>query len=508
MLNNTAISSKLGKSIVSTTLASQELQKDLVAFEPLNNFKKDKLFFGLSFLNQKKIIQLDREDVSHSLIVGPTRSGKGVLATAKIIEALRDNKSVIVVDPKQDDFLPKAIEEELLKQNRCEDFLIANFPNDYSYSGFEESDTVTEFANKVVAMLDLQDIEDNPGASYYRRNERIMLHKIIFLFFNSSKELDKNFGRNWKSLINFTKYLYKDLEAEILYFKEITKMKPNSELLNRFATRYFNPKKFAELEFTEEDLSSLKGLYQTLSEFYDIDMYTKHSVKDVLLNNKVLYIKSDMLDARALKHLKLLINDIIIQAKKFKGANCEVYCDELSFYPTQTLSSALATIAGFGVNFTLMYQDDSQLTNENLKKAIKSNCQLKVYYKSSDIETLEYIEKLGGLDLVTKVRKTDGMTALNQDQEPLFNITRQRAMPRQFVGILISEALAEPKIIQSWFVATNGKFDWEVYNSIKITVDETILKKGFSIFAIDNDDDGVDIEINEISTEDTAEEDF
>lgn len=504
-----AISSSLGKPLTSISLASKELQKDLKSFNPLDFINGKKLYFGLDFLDEKTLIKLPIDDVTHSIIVGPTRTGKGVLATAKIVESLRRGRGVVVIDPKQDDFLPQAIFEELERQNRSEDLLIANFPNDFGYSGFEDTDTPTVFANKVTAMLDLFDIEDNPGASYYRRNERVFLHRIIFLFFNSEKVLNIEFSRNWKSLINFVKYIYKDLENETLYFKEITKMKPNSELIDRFSKRFFNPKLFEKLEFNEQDLATAKGLYQTLSEFYDINIYTKYSVKQALFEGKVLYIKSDMLDSRALKHLKLLINDIIIQSKKFRGAKCDVYADELSFYPTSVLSGALATIAGFGVHFTLMYQDDSQLSNESLKKAMKSNCQLKIYYKSSDLETLEYIEKIGGLHLVNKARKVGSVVASNQEQEALFNITRLRAMPRQFIGVMISESLSEPKILQSYFVPTKGKFNWEIENEKITEVEKTTLELSYSILEVDNydDDNTYHHEVKEVEVE-TVEEDF
>jgi len=497
--------SNFGRGITSIQSAKQELSNPLVPYNPLDFLNKNSLFFGLDFLS-KDAVFLSKNDVTHSLIVGPTRSGKGVLATIKIIESLRNGRGVIVIDPKQDDYLPLAILEELKRQNRLNDLQIVNFPNDYGYSGFEETDTETEFVNKLVSTLDLFEVEGNAGSNYYRKNERILLKKLIFLFFNSKEKLNIEFKKNWKSLINFSKYLYKDLENETLYFKEITKMKPNSELLDRFANRFFNPSLFAKLDFNEQDLGTLKGLFQTLKEFENINIYSKFSVKNALFNGKVLYIKSDMLDETALKLLKLLVSDIILQSRKSKGAKCDVFADELSFYPTQTLSSALATIAGFGVYFTIMYQDDAQLKDENLKKAIKSNCQLKIYYKSSDLETLNYIKELGGLELVTKITKKGNETSIRQEQESLLNITRLRALPRQFVGVLISESLNEPKIIQSYFVKTNGKFNWDFENKKFQEIEFTKLNKSFSIFEIESENNEIKTEIIELEEE--IEEDF
>jgi len=510
--------SLFGRGVTSIESAEKELNKSLEVFNPAEFLRNDKLYYGLDFLNQE-VIYLNNEDVTHSLIVGATRTGKGVLASAKIKESIKRGRGVIIIDPKQDDFLPQVIKEELELQDREDELLISTFPNDYGYSGFEDSDTATQFANKLTAMLELEDITDNPGASYYRRNERIMLHKLIDVFFNSEKILDSKFERNFKSLINFLLYIYKDLENEVLYFKEITKMKANAELLDKFSKRYFNPKNFEKLELNDQDLPTVKGLYQTLSEFRDINIYTKYSIREALHNGKILYIKSDMLDIRAMKLLKLLLNDIIIQARKYKGATCDVFCDELSFYPTPVLSSALATIAGFGVHFTIMYQDDAQLTDQNLKKAIKSNCQLKIYYKSSDLETLEYIEKLSGEELVTKTTKTNDTISIKQDLEPYINRTKLRAIPRQFVGVLIVEAQNKPMFIQSYFIPVKNQFDWDIYNNKVTVVDATKLLQKFSIFEITkNEDDNiyetgvstttVDDDISIIDDVDVVEEDF
>jgi len=494
---NFAKNTTLGRGITSIASAKQELFKSLIEYDPLECQQKDMQFFGINYLNHE-IVKLPKNDVTHSLIVGPTRSGKGVLATYKIIESIKHGRGVIIIDPKQDDFMPQAIKEELERQNRPQDLQIVNFPKDYGYSGFEETDTPEEFAGKLVSMLNLFEVEGNAGASYYRRNERVILYKIISLFFNSKKKLNADFKKNWKSLIEFTKYIFKDLENEELYLKEVTKMKPNTNLIKKFVLRYFSVKKFSDCEFQAKDLPTLEGLFQTLKEFENIAIHSKYSVKDALFNGKILYIKSDMLDERALKLLKLLIADIILQARKFKNAKCDVYADELSFYPTQTLSSALATIAGFGVHFTIMYQDDAQLTDENLKKAIKSNCQLKIYYKSSDLETLNYIETLGGLELVTKTTKKGAETTIRQEQEPLLNITRLRAIPRQFVGVMISESLNEPKFIQSYFVKTDGKFDWFSINEKSFEIEKTIMKQQFSILKTEKEDEVIEDEDEEI----------
>jgi type IV secretion system protein VirD4 len=190
-----------------------------------------------------------------------------------------------------------------------------------------------------------------------------------------------------------------------------------------------------------------------------------------------------MLDETALKFLKFIIADIINKARKYKkDTNCVVIADEISFYPTSILSAALATIAGFGVQFILAYQDDGQLVNEYLKSAIKSNCQTKLYYKSSDTKTIEYIELLGGSELVTKFTINGVERSLKQEQESYLNVNKQRALPKAKVGILIHESIPKPFIIDTSPVQVKEKFDWEKLNNIAVKVEKIELEKDFDVF--------------------------
>jgi type IV secretion system protein VirD4 len=180
--------------------------------------------------------------------------------------------------------------------------------------------------------------------------------------------------------------------------------------------------------------------------------------------------------------LKLVITDIIQQSKKLKNkTNCLVILDELSFYPTQILSAGLATAAGFGVKFILSYQSEAQMRDESLRIAIKDNCQTKIYYKTSDDKTLQYIELLSGLELVSQVTKKGHETTIRQMQEEHMNITRLRALPRSSVAILIEENLNEMKIFQTSPIPVKQKFDWMEINSKHVNIQKFELKKEFAV---------------------------
>ncbi|QOP45541.1 type IV secretory system conjugative DNA transfer family protein [Sulfurimonas paralvinellae] len=473
-----APSSVYGRGLTSVQSAQDELFNEHIPFKPLNLISIEKQFFGLE-LHSKQPFYMPYEDSTHLLYCGPTRSAKGVALSHRVVEAFKQGKGVIIIDPKKDDFLPQVITEELQRQNRIDDLVIASYPNNFSYSGFDKSDTYREFANKLIVALDLAPSGD-PKSDFYRRNERTLLKKVVDIFLNSLSLLDIEFEMNYKSLANFIKYLYLDLSATQNYNHEISKNKPNMDLIERYSKRYFDPDLFQKLELSFDEISTLKGLHQTILELCDANIYTQIDISDALYNGKVIYIQADQLDEASLKMLKILQVDIIQKAKK-KRANCIVIADEVSFYATKTLSDSLSTIAGFGVHFILALQDLAQLNDETIKNPILSNCQTKLFYKSSDIETLEYIEKISGLELVTQTTKHQSDITIRQIQEPLLNITRLRALKRDRVAVLIVESLNTPVIVQTWHIEVKQKFDWSKHDKLIFKPKVSQLSKDFRV---------------------------
>ncbi len=468
---NIAPKSAYGRAITSIESAKVELFKEHIPFHPFEFINTQKQFFGLKY-DTKQPFYVPFEDSTHLLYVGATRSAKGVALAHRAIEAMRLGKGLVVIDPKQDDFLPQVIEEELKRQGRSsDDMMIASWPNNFGYSVFNNDDTYLEFSNKLIVALDLVTTGD-PKADYYRRNERTLLKSIIKIYFNSHKLLSVQFEYNYKSLSNFIKYLIHDMKSIVAYYRESAKNKPNFDLLQNLNALYFAKKAFLALELSQEDERTLQGLYQTILELCDANIYTQINLDSALYKNKIIYIQADQLDDASLKMLKMLQVDIIQKAKK-KTANTVVIADEVSFYATKTLADSLSTIAGFGVHYILAMQDLAQLQDDFIKKPILSNCQTKLFYKSSDLETLRYIQELSGKELVTQISKRNEVTTINQTQEDYLNITRLRALKRDRVAVLICEALNAPAIVQTWHIEVKHKFDWSKYiimiNEIKVT---------------------------------------
>lgn len=468
----------MGREFTSIGSANSELFKEHIPFYPLNYINTNNQFFGLE-INSTQPFYLLFEDSTHLLYCGATRSAKGIALSHRAIEAIKKGQGIIILDPKKDDFLPQVILEELERHNRSDDLIIASYPNNFGYSGFNSDDTPIEFSNKLTVALDLAPSGD-PKSDFYRRNERTLLKKVVHIFFNAEALLNCKFEHNYKSLANFIKYLFSDLSSKQLFENENSKSKPNMNLIEQYSKRYFDVEVFKNLDLNYDEISTLKGLYQTILELTDANIYSNINLDDALYNGKVIYIQADQLDESSLKMLKMLQVDIIQKVKK-KSANCIVIADEVSFYPTKTLADSLSIIAGFGVQYILAMQDLAQLNDDTIKNPILSNCQTKLFYKSSDIETLEYIEKISGKELVTQMSKNEYTLTMRQTQEQYLNITRLRALKRDRVAVLIAEALSSPIIVQTWHINVSQKFDWTPYQSLVQKIEVSKLQKNFSV---------------------------
>ncbi len=493
-----ALSSDYGRGISSLEAEIAANYKEATRYNPISYLRDGLSFIGLNHSTQEPLY-LPADDVVHSLITAPTRAGKGIYFGIKVVETLRTRKGLIILDPKEDDFLSQICKEELENQGRKDDFIIWNWPNDFGFKTFE-NDRESEASKKIATMLNLVEKEDEAGASYYRKSERISLQKLMHLFFNSENFLNYKVEKNLLNFCKFVSYMVEDLINSVEFEKEKNKPKSNIEFLEELGKRYFEPKLFNSCNpFKERDISTLESLHYSLTEFQNISFSENSSILEALTQGKCIYIKSDMLDETALKFLRFIIADIVNKARKYKKkTNCVVIADEISFYPTSILSAALATIAGFGVKFILAYQDDGQLVNEYLKSAIKSNCQTKLYYKSSDTKTIEYIELLGGSELVTKFTINGVERTIKQEQESYLNINIQRALPKAKVGILIHESIPKPFIIDTAPVQVKEKFDWESINNKVVKMDVSNFNKKFDV--LEKKKLSVEMNDNEVET--------
>lgn len=466
--NEIRVNSKLGRAITSINSATDEMYKKIEIFDPVKYIKQavkaKKTFYGKYHTdeNEGQPFYLDEKDTTMEIYVGSTGTGKGVLLGNKAYEAIEKHRGLIIIDPKQDAFLPEICKETLTEQRRPDDFQVVSWPYNFGYDGINENDDYIAVSNKLIDAFGWEE-SDNPGVDYYRKKQRVMIKKVLKLFFDGTLGIlvKKNLNDIAFHIIKLAEDLSKQQQME----KEITKSKPNYNKIDELEKRFFNTDKLLKVHWDEKAPETLESIAESFDELIQAgNIYKKYDLSGALYQGKVIYFKVDMLDISSLKMIKLMVNDAIQQARA-KKANTVIIADELSFYANSTIAGALATVRAMGLKFLLALQDLSQMKDETIRNAILSNCNVKLFYKISDKLTLEYVEKIGGKELVTNYSTSlDGASKISQAQEDYLNATRIRALPRMFAAIVIAEALPKPEIINTSFIKVSQEFDWGKYN--------------------------------------------
>lgn len=463
----TARGSVHGRPMTTIESAKKELHYKSDRVDPIQHIeeaiKRRCMYFGQVHNGEKKgePFFIPNDEKTHTILVGSTGTGKGVLIGNFALEAIKMGIGLIVIDPKQDVFLPQILLEELTRQGRPKDLQVCSWPFNFGYNGINEWDSPIDIANKLTDALSLEEVQGNEGANYYRRNGRVLLLKVLKIFF--SGDLGVIVKKDLQDILDHIRYLKEDLEKASLLQKLLEKNNYNADLARKYQQRYYDKDKLEAIYWDETTLETIDSLSKAISELSEVATITSEfDLRGALYEGKVLYVKVDMLDAASLKMVKVLIADAIQQARRRK-ANVRIIDDEISFTANSTLSGALATVRSMGLEFVLALQDLSQMRT-GVREAIMSNCNVKIFYKISDDLTIKYVQTLGGKEVVSTLTVSAGNESIKTAQEDALNMTRIRALPRAGVGIVIAEYCNAPVIVQTNYIATSKEFDWDRYN--------------------------------------------
>lgn len=473
------IQSTLGRQQTSIETARIELYEEPIEYDPLMYIDINKgEFFGMCKAKDEYYpIYVPQKAINHRLYVGITRSGKGIMAGIKCVETLaHEGRGLMYFDVKQEDYTPQIIKEELERQGREDDLIIVTWPNDFCYSGISNSDSILQLWEKMNVALNFTR-SDNPGVEHYRSNQRMTLLKLL------STCLGRFFQADWIEIMEFVRCLRQDYLKYEKLEEELQKSKQNVRRIASLKQRYFDQDLLDELDFTPKNIEALEVIYISIFELtMGANVYNGVDISEALYNGKVIYFKCDMENESSLQFLKVIFKDISQKVRQRK-ADCDVYADEVSFYATKELSGNLSTMAGFGVRYTLQLQDLAQLNDPIIKNSILTNCSAKLFYKVTDIETLKYVETLGGNEYIS-IASLHGAAqeAIRRDVEALVNSTRVRAMWYMQHAVLIAEYFNTAAFITTFPVQVENVFDWDRLKMIN----RQIERKTFSLKSIED----------------------
>ena len=458
--------SRFGRNVTSIKSAKEELYYKPERIDPIKDIeygvKRDLSFYGHLHHgeNKGKPLYIPFDEVTMQMYVGSTGTGKGVFLGNKIVENALRGKGLIMFDPKQDDFAPQVAKDMAEKLGLS--FQVVSWSKNFGYSGINEDDTASDIANKFIETLGFTET-GNSGVDYYNKNARISMRKVLEIFFNG--DLGIIVKKDLNEIVKHFQYLKIDLEKADLYEKELSKNKPNNNLLTKYEKRYFDTDKVDKIYWSGGDIEAIDNIANSLGEIVNgANIYNGIDIDDALYRGGIVIIKGDLLDTASMKMYKMIQADLIQKGRKRK-ANVTVMADEASFYLTKFLSSSLAVTRGLGIEFSLFFQDLAQIPEE-VRGAVISNCNVKFFYKISEPNTLDLVAKLGGKELVTNFSSAnDKDYGITQSQEDELNTTRIRALPRAGVAIMIAEYLNKAEIIQTNFIAVKHPFKWKEYEN-------------------------------------------
>jgi hypothetical protein len=341
-------------------------------FIPEQFYQSGKLLIGMNILDKPEYINWDDWLETNMQILGPTRSGKGVVLGNLLAQAILFGNTVFFIDPKGDKFIPHIMADFAKKAGRNFYYYdlndpTANDPRPGEWAPFTGGDLRSRRARILTAF----GLQDTGGESdFYKGRERKLLDEL----------LNKTGGRLSLLLAEFENNPHYQEIGQRLY----------NGISQWVQVKSLCPKKG-------------RGL----------------SVEKSLLNNAIVYIRGSLDDDVVKEATRMLVMEIVQEIKRLHPArksHVTLAIDEVRFLVSNPLVDSLATIAGYNANVVIAYQaknDVRNLTDRNLEpesiaQSINTNCQLKLIYGSLDPETNKWAAEMSGerLKLVTRTEHT------------------------------------------------------------------------------------------------------
>lgn len=380
---------------------SQALPPELKStYDPENFFAPKKgIFIGLDA--HKKPIYMPTKEwrSSHIQTIGTTGSGKGVITGVLLAQALQQGESVIVVDPKSDEFLPAVLASRAKKENVP--FVYIDLLGSKAQWNPFFSKSEQEIEELLTAGLGMGDV--GTDADVYRTEDRRVARRFAVFCKNNPGPIHKQFGDFFEEnqeLVEGARKFYADLE-ELIYTSCI---KADSSI----------------------DLATL------------------------IEARAVIYVRGSTRNPRILKLQKVFLlscMQIIESRNRDIARHVIIFLDEFKYVISRPAIEALGAIRDKGAHVILAHQSlgdledcGNDLSARAVIGAVVENCAIKIAYKARDPDTAIWLSKLSGSILVddeTRIIELNlGLTEkqgtqrnLRQADYPLIDVNKLIMLP-------------------------------------------------------------------------------
>ncbi|MBT5229387.1 MAG: type IV secretory system conjugative DNA transfer family protein [Methylococcales bacterium] len=356
-------------------------------FNPEKYFHKQKIFCGLNPKGDPVYMPQENWVSSHADIIGTTGSGKGVIAGVLLTQAVNQHEAVIVIDPKNDEYLPHVMGQAAKRADVP--FYNLNFVGTEPQWNPFLNKTTFEIEELFAAGFGQSD--KGSDADFYRLNDRASARAFANQFTQSPDKLPNVFGTL--------------LQRQEALLKESPKFK---EDLNEIASM--------------DIVNVLSGI----------------NLEKAIEEGAVIYLRGSLRNPKILKLQKMFVLSVMQHCENRDRETARHVCiflDEFKYLISKPALEALGAIRDKRAHVMLAHQSLGDLKDcpkdidpESVISSINENCALKFAYKVNDPDTAEWLARMSGKILVDDERRkfvTGSSFAETRDPERMLSQTER-----------------------------------------------------------------------------------
>jgi hypothetical protein len=349
-------------------------------YDPFRYTAPGKVFLALG---EAGPVYVDRKTwrKSHVHVIGTTGAGKGVAAGVMLAQALGDGESVVVLDPKNDEWAPHVLREAA--ERAGVPFHLVDLREKIPQIDFLSGVSGEELEELLIAGFELSD--SGEAADFYRVSDR-----------------------------EAAAYTGQALDAAGGCYRSLSEMY-ESERLYWLADRP-DRLKFDDPDFEQRQRMALgaAGFVSRLKELLRVQALEGVggvSLSDVLEEGGCLYVVGSLRLSRVRTAQKMLFLRLLQLAERRDRLEAQrpvcLFLDEFRYHVSRPALDGLATARDKGLHVIMAHQslgdlDDTpaDLSPKAVRDAVVENAALRIVYRIRDPETAEWLGRMSGQILV------------------------------------------------------------------------------------------------------------